>query len=248
MIHPVYDHTTTQTNDRAPLTAALFDVDGVIIDSPHERAWREALREFADPQRFTTAMYEAQVAGKPRLAGARAVLEQLGLADAAGQAASYAERKQERMRQLIEAGNFAAFPDALRFIQAVRKLRLRVAVTSSSKNANRMLAQVRLESGGSLLDCFDANLCGQDVRRGKPDPELFLLAAAALGVVPTGCLVVEDAPAGIEAAKRGGMAGLGVARLSGAAAMLRAAGADLVVASLDEVATDDLASGRLRER
>lgn len=60
--------------------------------------------------------------------------------------------------------------------------------------------------------------------------------------------MIEDAQAGIEAAKRGGMAGLGVVRLKGAAAMLRDAGADLVVGSLDEVATDDLAIGRLRPR
>ena len=49
------------------LTAAIFDVDGVLLASPHERAWREALRGFADPARFTTAMYQAHVAGKPRL-------------------------------------------------------------------------------------------------------------------------------------------------------------------------------------
>lgn len=169
--------TTTAVNSRGPLIAAIFDVDGVLIDSPHERAWREALQGFADPERFTTALYEAEVAGKPRMAGARAVLERLGVADAERQAVHYAERKQQRMLQLIEAGSFAAFPDALRFVQAIRKLRFRVAVASSSKNANRMLAQIRVQPRCSLLDCFDANLCGRDVRRGKPDPEIFCSAA-----------------------------------------------------------------------
>ncbi|MGA9216241.1 MAG: HAD family phosphatase, partial [Methylocella sp.] len=51
------------------LTAAIFDVDGVLLESPHERAWREALQGFADPDRFTAAMYQAHVAGKPRLSG-----------------------------------------------------------------------------------------------------------------------------------------------------------------------------------
>ena len=60
------------------LTAAIFDVDGVLLASPHERAWREALQGFADPNRFTSAMYQAHVAGKPRLSGARAALQALG--------------------------------------------------------------------------------------------------------------------------------------------------------------------------
>jgi beta-phosphoglucomutase len=66
------------------LTAGIFDVDGVLLASPHERAWREALKGFADSGRFTTAMYEAHVAGKPRLSGARAALEALGVSDLNG--------------------------------------------------------------------------------------------------------------------------------------------------------------------
>ncbi len=94
---------------------------------------------------------------------------------------------------------------------------------------------------------FDANVCGRDLRQGKPNPEIFLLAAAELRVPPAHCVVVEDAPAGIEAARAGDMAALGVARHDDAA-LLRAAGADLVVTSLDEVAVDELADGRLRRR
>jgi beta-phosphoglucomutase-like phosphatase (HAD superfamily) len=115
------------------LTAAIFDVDGVLLASPHERAWREALKGFADPGRFTTAMYEAHVAGKPRLSGARAALEALGVREAARQAATYAEHKQRRLEELIHAGSVAAFPDALRFVQAVGALGWPMAVASSSK-------------------------------------------------------------------------------------------------------------------
>jgi beta-phosphoglucomutase len=117
------------------LTAAIFDVDGVLLASPHERAWREALQGFADPDRFTAAMYQAHVAGKPRLGGARAALEELGVPDAGRQAVAYAERKQKRLEELIHAGSVAAFPDALRFVQAVGALGWRMAVASSSKNA-----------------------------------------------------------------------------------------------------------------
>jgi beta-phosphoglucomutase len=229
------------------LKAAIFDVDGVLLASPHERAWREALRGFADPSLFTTAMYQAQVAGKPRLTGARAALEALGVADAERQAVPYAERKQKRLEELIEKGSVIAFPDALRFVKAVSALGWPMAVASSSKNANGMMRLIRLDSGQSLLEVFAANVCGRDLPRGKPDPEIFLLAARELHIAPGHCFVAEDAPAGVAAACGGGMTALGVARHSDAA-LLQTAGADLVVTSLDEVAVDELAGGRMCRR
>jgi beta-phosphoglucomutase len=229
------------------LTAVIFDVDGVLLASPHERAWREALEGFAEPDRFTTAMYEAHVAGKPRLSGARSALEALGVPEAERQAVVYAENKQKRLMELIHARMVAAFPDALRFVQAVGALGLPMAVASSSKNANQMMRPIRLNSGESLLDAFGVNVCGRDLRHGKPEPEIFLLAATELGVMPAYCLVIEDAPAGIAAAHAGGMAALGVARLEDAPE-LRAAGADLVVTSLDEVSIEALVDGRLCRR
>jgi HAD superfamily hydrolase (TIGR01509 family) len=229
------------------LGAAIFDVDGVLLASPHERAWREALEGFADPARFTTAIYEGQVAGKPRLSGARAALEALDVRDAAAQAAAYAERKQNRLEELIHAGSVAAFPDALRFVQAVRVLGWPMAVASSSKNANQMMRLIHIDAGRSLLDAFSVNVCGRDLRHGKPAPEIFLLAATELRVAPEQCVVIEDAPAGIEAARAGRMTALGVARLRDAA-VLREAGANVVVTSLDEIAIDELAEGRLCRR
>ena len=164
--------------------------------------------------------------------------------DAGRQAVAYAERKQKLLEELVRAGSVAAFPDALRFVQAVAALGWPMAVASSSKNANQMMQPIRLDSGRSLLDVFRVNTCGRDLRQGKPNPDIFLLAAAELRIAPARCFVVEDAPAGIEAAKAGRMTGLGVARL-GDAASLRAAGADLVVTSLDDIAIDELINGRL---
>jgi HAD superfamily hydrolase (TIGR01509 family) len=226
------------------LRAVVFDVDGVLVASPHEKAWRDALAGFADPARLTTEVYQSQVAGKPRDSGALAALEALGVPDAARVAPIYAERKQKMIEDLIAARDFTAFPDAVRFLLAVRAAGFRVAVASSSRNANQMMQMIPTETGGTLLDLFDANLCGRDLRQGKPHPEIFLLAAAALGVPPSACVVVEDAPSGIEAARAGGMRALGIARLDDAA-LLHAAGADLVVTSLDEVAVDGLAGGHL---
>jgi HAD superfamily hydrolase (TIGR01509 family) len=229
------------------LKAAIFDVDGVLLASPHERAWRDALRGFADPDRFTTAIYQAHVAGKPRLSGARAALEALGVSNAAGQAAVYAERKQRRLEELTAEGAVKAYPDALRFVQALAERGWPMAVASSSKNANGMMRSIRLGSGQSLLDIFGANVCGRDLPRGKPDPAIFLLAASELHVDPVDCFVAEDAPAGIEAACAGHMEGLGVARKDDAAG-LRKAGAEIVVTSLDDIAVDELADGCLRRR
>ncbi|HVC55090.1 MAG TPA: HAD-IA family hydrolase [Stellaceae bacterium] len=235
------------TDHPQTLKAGIFDVDGVLLASPHERAWREALVGIAEPDRFTTAMYQAAVAGKPRLSGARAALEALGVPDAGRQAAAYAERKQKRLEDLIHAGAVSAFPDALRFVQAVKALGWPMAAASSSKNANQMMESIRLDAGDNLREVFTVNVCGRDLRQGKPNPEIFLLAAAELRVDPAQCFVAEDAPAGIRAARAGGMRALGVARL-GDAASLQTAGADLVVAGLDEVAIDQLAEGRLCRR
>jgi beta-phosphoglucomutase len=229
------------------LRACIFDVDGVLLASPHERAWREALDGFASPDQFTTEMYQAHVAGKPRLAGARAVLESLGVPDAERRAGAYAERKQARLEALIRDGEFSAFPDALRFVEAILTLGWKTAVASSSRNANNMLKATRLSSGPTLIEAFSVNVCGRDLPRGKPAPDLFLLAAAELGDAPAACVVAEDAPAGVEAARAGGMAALGIARLHDAP-LLEAVGADLVVTSLDQVDIAELAEGRLRRR
>jgi beta-phosphoglucomutase len=118
----------------------------------------------------------------------------------------------KRLLELIHAGRVPAFPDALRFVQAVGALGLPMAVASSSKNANQMMRPIGLDSSESLLDAFRVNVCGRDLRHGEPEPEIFLLAATELRVVPAYCLVM-DAPAGIAAAHAGGMAALGVARL-----------------------------------
>ena len=227
-----------------PFRAIIFDVDGVLLKSPHEQAWREALDGFGDPKRFTTQLYQAKVAGKPRLEGARAALEAVAAPDAGGKAEAYAEHKQARIEALIRDGGIKAFPDALRFVEAVAGLDWPMAVASASKNANQMMAPLKLDDGQPLLKAFSANVCGRDVRKGKPDPEIFLAAASALHIAPEFCLVVEDAPAGIQAAHAGGMAGLGVARL-GDADLLHGVEADLVVTTLDEVDLQALPAGRL---
>jgi beta-phosphoglucomutase len=172
----------------------------------------------------------------------------------------YAARKQRRLESLIEDGAFRAFPDAIRLLLALRDEGVPLAAASSSKNAGTIMRKVDIgafaEANGplsmsrppcNLTDVFDADVCGRDVAHGKPAPDLFLLAAVALRVDPAACIVVEDAPAGIAAAKAGGMRAIGIARLDDAA-MLQGAGADLVVGSLADVAVAALVKGHLEIR
>jgi beta-phosphoglucomutase len=253
---------------------AIFDVDGVLVDSPHELAWREALRELMEgdwrdirdqtswtAERFTPAVYQQVMAGMPRMAGARSALEHFGVPDIDARVERYAAGKQEHIVKLIQEGRFMAFADALRFIPAVKDLGIRVATASSSKNAKLFLERIRLDTfaaeqrldhdfirpGMTLIELFDADISGRDFPRGKPDPRIFLTAADELGVLPGACFVVEDASSEILAAKAGGMAALGVARLDDRD-LLGEAGADLVVTTLDDVSLRALADGRLEER
>jgi alpha,alpha-trehalase len=257
-----------------PDQGAIFDVDGVLVDSPHELAWREALQELMEgdwrdvhdqtswtAERFTTQVYQQVMAGKPRLAGARAALEYFGVPDVDRRIEQYAAAKQEHVIQLIEQGRFMAFPDALRFILAVKDSGFRVAAASSSKNAKLFLQRIRLDTfaaeqrldygfvhdGMTLEELFDADISGRDFPRGKPDPMIFLTAAEELGLSPEVCFVVEDATSGVQAAKAGRMAAIGVARL-GDEQQLADAGADLVVTTLDDVSLPALLEGRLEER
>jgi beta-phosphoglucomutase len=136
---------------------------------------------------------------------------------------AYAERKQALIVELIEAGEFRAYDDAVRLVRMLQGAGVPLASASSSSNAPRFLRLLGLE--------LDADVSGLDVP-GKPDPAIFLAAAQALGVAPQLCFVVEDAVAGVRAAKAGGMTAVGVAR-AGDAAALWAAGADVVVEDLD---------------
>jgi beta-phosphoglucomutase-like phosphatase (HAD superfamily) len=250
---------------------AIFDVDGVLVDSPHEQAWREGLRQLMEndwsdirpqtsyaPEKFTPEVYQRVMSGKPRYAGAQAALEHFGVPDAERRAREYGDRKQVMIVELIEAKEFKEYPDALRFVLAVKQDGILVAAASSSKNAGAFLRLVRLDEyaekeglsydflrpGYTLLDILDADVSGRDFEQGKPHPEIFLTAAKELGLPPEECFVVEDAANGVQAAKAGNMAALGLARAEDEA-LLEDAGADLVVTSLDDVSLDALAEGRL---
>jgi beta-phosphoglucomutase len=252
----------------------IFDVDGVLVDSPHEAAWRDTFtelmeNEWADirdqtswtPAAFTPLVYQQVLSGKPRMEGALAALEHFGVPEPDKRVHAYADLKQEMVVELIEAGKFSAYPDALRFLLAVKDMGIKVAAASSSKNAGLFLRQIRLdefaaaegleydwvEDGLTLLAAFDVDISGRHFEHGKPHPAIFLTAARELGVDPARAFVVEDAVSGIQAAKAGEFAALGVARVDDEDA-LAAQGADLVVTTIDDVDLAALAETRLARR
>jgi beta-phosphoglucomutase-like phosphatase (HAD superfamily) len=252
---------------------AIFDVDGVLVDSPHEKAWREGLRQLMEgewsdirdqtswaPDAFTPQVYQREMSGKPRYKGALAALEYFDVPDAERRAQEYGDRKQEMIVELIEAADFEEYPDALRFVLALKEAGVLIAAASSSKNAGAFLRLVRLDEfaereglsydfltpGFTLLDILDGDVSGRDFEHGKPHPMIFQAAAEEIGVSPDEAFVVEDAANGIQAAKAGEFAALGIARVGDEDA-LAAEGADLVVTSLDDVSLDAISEGRLEE-
>jgi beta-phosphoglucomutase-like phosphatase (HAD superfamily) len=212
------------------------------------------------PEAFTSHVYQTVMSGMPRYKGAQAALEYFEVPDAEERSQRYGDSKQQMISELIEKNQFHAYPDALRFVLAVKEAGLKIVAASSSKNANAFLERVRIgefvqseglsydfvKPGDTLLDMLDANVSGRDFEQGKPHPMIFLTAAEEMGCASEESFVVEDAANGVQAAKAGEMAALGLARADDEE-LLRQEDADLVVTTLDGVSIEALSEGRLEE-
>lgn len=226
--------------------AVILDLDGVLTDTArlHFQAWKRLFDELltaSGQASFSEEDYLQYVDGKPRADGIRSFLAFRGIELPPGEpndgeegdtVAALGARKNRSFHELLASG-VPAFPEAVACVRAWREAGLATAVVSSSRNCARVVRAAGLE------DLFDARVDGEVAAAlgipGKPGPEMFLEAARRLGVTPARAVVVEDAVAGIEAGRRGDFGLLiGIAR-DGAGERLSDAGADLVVASLDEV-------------
>ncbi len=205
--------------------AVIFDMDGVLIDSyhAHYRSWLE----MAKPEglHFTEAEFATTFGHTSRKIIARFWGE--GRYDDA-QIAELDERKEIAFRKIIEA-DFPAMPGAVELLRSLRAAGYRLAVGSSGPPENVAMVLEKLGATG----LFDAVVTGADVSRGKPDPEVFLLAAQRLGVVPGNCAVIEDAPAGVAAANAAGMTSVGL--LSTGRTRKDLAAAQAIVESLEDL-------------
>ena len=205
----------------------IFDMDGVLVDSAeaHRRAWQQLGDEVGTP--FSAALFQ-QTFGQRN---ASIIPIWLDTSDAGtitvARLDELADRKETLYRQLVRQGGVRVYPGLSSLLAKLRALGARIAVASSGPHANVSL----LVDTIGVRDAIDAVVASEDVREGKPHPEVFLTAAQRLGIEPIDCAVVEDSVHGIEAAKRGGM--LAVAVLTSTAdEALRAAGADLIVADI----------------
>lgn len=179
--------------------AVLFDLDGVLCQTEelHYQAWKELAGQLGIPYDSET---NERMKGLSRKDSLQLLLGRWEGDFSPDEKARMADGKNRRYLELLEErGASLLDPDAIRVLEAVRAKGLKTAIGSSSKNARRILDLLGLPS------YFDGIVDGTDIVRGKPDPEVFLLAASRVDADPGVCLVVEDALSGIQSAKAAGM-------------------------------------------
>ncbi|NQU73243.1 MAG: beta-phosphoglucomutase family hydrolase [Candidatus Omnitrophica bacterium] len=215
---------TLNSKSTTSLKGAIFDLDGVIVNTVplHFEAWRKMFTTYG--KQFTFHDYKAKVDGIPRIDGARAILTNLSNEDL-DEAAS---KKQSYFLKLMEKKGIEVYKSTINLIKQLRKNKIKVAVISSSKNCLYILKKA------NAVNLFDVIITGNDIPkgRGKPRPDVFLLAAKRLSLKAKGCIVFEDALLGIEAAKRAKMKNVGIDRYNKPERLKKA---DLVVGDLSEV-------------
>jgi beta-phosphoglucomutase len=215
------------------LAAVIWDVDGTLVDTAelHFQAWLRLAEEIGKP--FTRADFTATFGWRnpeivPKIFGSECSSDEV---------LAIGDRKELYYRAEASKG-VPLLPGVGELVRALTKRGVRQAIGSSAPRSNLELI---LEMTG-LASHFQAVVAMEDVQRGKPNPEVFLRAAERLGVAPRHCMVIEDAPVGIQAAKAAGMRALGVTFVGHhTPESLRAAGADRVVRSLLELSIDDMA-------
>jgi beta-phosphoglucomutase len=206
----------------------IFDLDGVLVDSyrAHLESWQSLAQEYG------TTMTEAQFAP---LFGRTSpdIIRELWDSVSGDQVLAMAERKEGLYRKILNR-DFPAMDGAQELIDKLRENNFVLAVGSSGPPENVELSLEKLRRQES----FSAVITGKDVSRGKPDPQVFMIASQRMGVEASQCAVIEDSPAGISAARAGGMTAIA---LSGTVSTEKLSHADLVVNSLHELAPEKIA-------
>ncbi len=210
-----------------PSFGAIFDWDGVIIDSArlHEQSWHQLASQLG-----TSISPESFIRGFG-MKSAQIIATIHHWATEPEEVAGLAKRKEALYRELVAKSDIQPLPGVVEWLHRLHEAGLPCAVASSTERANieAVLHRIGLETA------FDAIVSAEDVSQGKPDPEVFLKAAERLKLEPQRCLVFEDAYVGIEAGHAAGMKVIAVTTTH-AAEELRAA--NLVVRQLDELSLE----------
>ncbi len=213
-----------------PIWGAIFDWDGVILDSSrqHEESWRLLAREngLALPEDFFRRSFGMK--------NERIIPELLGWTRDPETVRRLGDRKEALYRELIRRDGVQPLPGVREWLQTLRAAGIPCAVGSSTPREN---IECVLDTLG-LRQAFDAIVAGQDVTHGKPHPEVFLRAAALLGLSPERCVVFEDAHVGLQAARAAGMKVVAVASTHPPESLREA---DRVVRRMDELSVAEIA-------
>ncbi len=179
-----------------PITGIIFDLDGVLIDSrdAHLESWRVLARRrgrVISESRFLATFGRCNEDIIPLLFPEETTPQGRH---------KIAEEKETAYRELVR-DRLPIVPGAVELVRDCHAAGLKLAIGSSTPPENIALALAEM----GVRDCIDVVVSGDDVTHGKPDPEVFLKAAARLGLAPVECVVIEDAPAGVEAGLRADM-------------------------------------------
>jgi beta-phosphoglucomutase len=212
--------------------AVIWDVDGTLVDTAemHFRAWVDLCRELG--RDFTRADFAATFGRRnPEI-----IRYLFGERFSDAKIAELGDHKEDLYKEQARHG-VDLLPGARPLLEGLHAAGFRQAIGSSAPRGNVDLI-LELTNTQSL---FEAISSAEDTQRGKPDPQVFLVAAEKLSVEPARCIVMEDAVAGVQAAKAGGMKCVGVTFVGDhPAEKLRDAGADLVVKTLEEVTVEKM--------
>jgi beta-phosphoglucomutase len=203
------------------LKAAIFDLDGVIVDTVpiHFKAWKKMFSDYGKDFDFND--YKTKVDGIPRTDGCKAILTDAS-EDKIKQAS---DKKQVYYLKYLKEEGIKVYDSTIELIKILLQNKIKVAVISSSKNLMMILEKA------DIKHLFEVIISGNDITKGKPDPQVFLMAADKLNVGADESVVFEDATLGVEAAKRAGMRCVGIDR-AGSALLGKA---DIVVQDLAEI-------------
>ena len=211
------------------IQAVLFDLDGVLVstDEYHYHSWKKLSDE--EGFNFFDHEFNHKFRGVARMECVEIITKASGRTYSPEQKQELADRKNRYFAEsLASVSTEALLPGALSALNELRRRGIKTAVASNSRNAVTIIKQVKIEH------LLDAIIDGHQIENSKPDPEVFLLAAKKVDTSPEYCLVVEDAVAGIESARRAGMKALGIGTKE------RLPNADIVVPDLSAISIDDL--------